>query len=142
MNVFSLSRNYLPLEKGGALHLNKPESPLPKDALCQVCLNLVQWLWRRAFFNFINVFSLFRYYLPLEKMNLYAFVSSRVGKYCFYCDAFIKITVLQYIFKYQFINPNPANINPEVKGHTVVKNIKGQKICGPNTKCCIRYRNI
>ena len=26
--------NYLPLEKGGALHLNKLESPLPKDALC------------------------------------------------------------------------------------------------------------
>ena len=25
-------RNYLPLEKGGALHLNKLESPSPKDA--------------------------------------------------------------------------------------------------------------
>ena len=29
-------RNYLPLEKGGALHLNKRESPSPKDALCQL----------------------------------------------------------------------------------------------------------
>ena len=35
---FSLFRNYLPLEKGGALHLKKLESPLPKDALCQVWL--------------------------------------------------------------------------------------------------------
>ena len=30
-NVFSQFRNYLPLEKGGALHLNKYESPSPKD---------------------------------------------------------------------------------------------------------------
>ena len=39
--------NYLPLEKGGALQLIKLESPLPKDALCQVWLNLAQWFWRR-----------------------------------------------------------------------------------------------
>ena len=36
-----------PLEKGGALHLNKLESPSPKDALCQVWLKLAQWFWRR-----------------------------------------------------------------------------------------------
>ena len=34
--VFLLFRNYLPLEKGGA-HLNKLESPSPKDVLCQGC---------------------------------------------------------------------------------------------------------
>ena len=45
--VFSLFRNYLPLEKGWALHLNKLESPSPKDALCQVWLKLAQWFWRR-----------------------------------------------------------------------------------------------
>ena len=42
VNVFSLFRNYLPLEKGGPLHLNKLESPSPKDALCQVWLKLAQ----------------------------------------------------------------------------------------------------
>ena len=47
VNVFSLFRYYPPLEKGGALHLNKLESPLPKDALCQVWLKLAQWFWRR-----------------------------------------------------------------------------------------------
>ena len=47
VNVFSLFRNYLPLEKGRALHLNKLEFPLPKDALCQVWLKLAQWFWRR-----------------------------------------------------------------------------------------------
>ena len=65
--VISYICNYLPLEKSGALHLNKLESPLPKDALCQVWLKLVKWFWRRRFLNFVNVFSLFRYYLPLEK---------------------------------------------------------------------------
>ena len=39
--------NYLPLEKGRILHLNKLESPLLKDALCQVWLKLAQWFWRR-----------------------------------------------------------------------------------------------
>ena len=33
VNVFLLFCNYLPLEKGGVLHLNKLESPSPKDAL-------------------------------------------------------------------------------------------------------------
>ena len=50
VNVFSLFDNYLPLEKGGALHLNKLESPSPKDALCQIWLKLAQWFWRRRFF--------------------------------------------------------------------------------------------
>ena len=49
------------------LHLNKLESPSSKDALCQVWLKLAQWFWRRGFFNFVNVFSLFLYNLPLEK---------------------------------------------------------------------------
>ena len=35
-----LFRNYLPLENGVALHLNKLEFPLPKDAFCQVCYML------------------------------------------------------------------------------------------------------
>ena len=39
--------NYLHLEKGRALHLNKFESPSFKDALCQVCLKLAQWFCRR-----------------------------------------------------------------------------------------------
>ena len=38
INVFSLFRNYLPLEKGGALHLKKLESPSPKDVWGQVWL--------------------------------------------------------------------------------------------------------
>ena len=56
-----------PFEKGRDLHLNKREYTLPKDVLYQVWLKLAQWCWRRRFLNFVNVLSLFRNYLPLEK---------------------------------------------------------------------------
>ena len=52
LNVFTLFRNYFPLEKDGALHLNKLESPSHKDALCQVWLKLAKWFWRRRFLKF------------------------------------------------------------------------------------------
>ena len=45
---FRLFRNYLPLEKRWALHLNKLESLSPKDSLCQVWLKMAQWFWRRS----------------------------------------------------------------------------------------------
>ena len=67
VNVFSLFHKHLPLEIGGVLHLNKLKSPLPRNALCQLWLKLAQWFWRRNFFNFVNVFLLFRNYLHLEK---------------------------------------------------------------------------
>ena len=70
VNVFSLILNYLPLEKSGPLNLNKLESPSPRDTLCQVWLKLAQSFWRRRFFNFLNVFSLFHNYLPLEKSGV------------------------------------------------------------------------
>ena len=47
VNLFLLIPNYLPFGKGVALHLNKLESPSPKDSLCQVWLKLAQWFWRR-----------------------------------------------------------------------------------------------
>ena len=48
----------LPLERGLVLHLNKFETPSPKNAYCQVCLKFAQW--------FLNVTNVFRYYLPLN----------------------------------------------------------------------------
>ena len=47
VNLFLLFPNYLPFGKGVALHLNKLESPSPRDTLCQVLLKLAQWFWRR-----------------------------------------------------------------------------------------------
>ena len=63
--IFAI-RYYIPFEQGGALHFNKLESLLPKDALCQVWLKLAQWFWSRRIFNLVNVFSRFCNYLPLE----------------------------------------------------------------------------
>jgi hypothetical protein len=48
LQFFLLFRDYLLLERGDPLHLNKLESPPPKDDLCQVWLKLVQWFWRRS----------------------------------------------------------------------------------------------
>jgi hypothetical protein len=39
---------YLPLEKDDPLHLNKLETPPPKDDLCQVWLKWVLWFWRKS----------------------------------------------------------------------------------------------
>ena len=47
--------------------MNKRESSLLKNALCQVWLKLTQWFWRKRYFNFVHVFSLFLYYLHVEK---------------------------------------------------------------------------
>ena len=54
--VFLLICNYLPLERGITLHMNKHEIPWPKDILCQVGWNL----------NFVNVVLLFCNNLPLQ----------------------------------------------------------------------------
>ena len=59
--------NHLLLERGGALNLNKFEFPSAKNDFSKVWLQLAQWFWRKWFFNFVNIFSLFRNYLPLEK---------------------------------------------------------------------------
>ena len=56
-----LFRNYLLLEKGMVLYLNKLEC----FVLSLVEINPV--VLEQNFFNFVNLFSLFRNYLPLEK---------------------------------------------------------------------------
>ena len=67
VNIFSLFRYYLSIEKVVALHLNKLESPSPKDALCQVWLKLALWDLRKRYLFIANVFSLFRNYFPLKR---------------------------------------------------------------------------
>ena len=54
LNIFSLVHNYLPLTKGGDLHLSKLES----NALCQFWFKLAQWFRRGNFLKFVNEFSL------------------------------------------------------------------------------------
>ena len=75
VNVFLLFRYFLPLEKGGALHLYKLEYPSPKDALCQVWMKAAQLFSRRRFLNLFNVFSLFHNFVIFAKFgkNLFFF---------------------------------------------------------------------
>ena len=56
-----------PWKRVGPFIWRKLRSPSPKDDLCLVWLKLAQWFWRRRFLNFVNAFSLFLNYVPLEK---------------------------------------------------------------------------
>jgi hypothetical protein len=56
--------DYLPFEEDLVLYFNKRESPLSRDTLYQVWLNLASWFWRR-FLKMFSVFLLFCYYLPI-----------------------------------------------------------------------------
>ena len=66
-NVYLVFRNYLPLENGGTLHLNKFEFRSLKNALSQVWLKLAQWFWRRFLIFKFRQFLLFRNYPPLKR---------------------------------------------------------------------------
>jgi hypothetical protein len=59
--------DYLPFEEGLALYLKKFEFTSPKDNLYQVWLILACWFWKRRFLKIFSVFSLFCYYLSLER---------------------------------------------------------------------------
>ena len=48
--------------KAMRIHLNKLESPLPMDYLCQVWLTLAQWFWRR----FLNIVQYFFYFVIIS----------------------------------------------------------------------------
>ena len=58
LNVFLIFPNYLPFEKGVALHLTKLESPSPKKALSQF------WTSGSAEEDFLK-FSIYFYYFPI-----------------------------------------------------------------------------
>ena len=102
VNVFSLFRNYLPLEKGGDLHLYKLESPLPKNTLCQNWLKLAQWFWKKRYLNFINLFSVLRNYLPLEKGGAFhLFKLESPSPKNTLCQVWLKLALKKKIFKFR-----------------------------------------
>ena len=45
--ILAIFSYYLPLEKDGTHHLDRFDSLVPKDHLCQVWLKLALWFWRR-----------------------------------------------------------------------------------------------
>ena len=64
---------YLPLEKGGAFHLNRLESSSPNDALCQAWLKLAQWFWRRTSLKFCQYIFTLLLLSPLGKGRGHSF---------------------------------------------------------------------
>ena len=55
MFLCPLFRNYLRMEKEGALHLNNIESPSQKDNLAKL-VYIAQWFWRRRFLKMCHWF--------------------------------------------------------------------------------------
>ena len=81
IEVFSLCRNYLPLENGMAHHMNKLEFPLPTDAQRQLRqIKFSQGFWRRIILIIFNTFSLCRIYLSLEKDVVLHFDKFDIGQ--------------------------------------------------------------
>ena len=106
-NIFSLFRNYLPLEKVEALYLNKFESSSLKDPLYKFWMLFALWFCRRRFFKFVNVFSPFRNYLPLKEdealnMNKLEFPSPKDD----FCQFWLKLTqwFWRRRFYFKFVN--------------------------------------
>ena len=98
------------------LHLNNLESPSPQDALCQVGLKLAHAVrfWRRRFLNYVNVFSLFRNYLPFEKGGALQFFFIQG---CF-VPSLVEIgsVVREKIFKFCHSIPTIPKLSPLGKG--------------------------
>ena len=64
VNIFSLFQNYLPLEKGLALHLNKLEFPLPKHALFQIWLKFAMRICCKEDSKTLSMY--FRYFVIIS----------------------------------------------------------------------------
>ena len=95
-----------PLEKGGALLLNRLQSHLPKDALYHFIWNWPIGSGVKKSFNFINFFFLlFCYYLPLEKggdlpMNKLESPSSKNAL----CQVWLKFALWFYRIFLNYVN--------------------------------------
>ena len=69
VNAFSLFCNYLPLEKGRTLYLNKLKSPSPKESLYHAWLKLTNGSGEEDFLNFVNIFCYFVIISPWKRVG-------------------------------------------------------------------------
>ena len=70
LNIFNIIlqfRFYLPFERGLALHLNKFESPLPKNDLCQNLVEICPVVLKKKIFNNFQYNFTFSLLSPLGK---------------------------------------------------------------------------
>ena len=92
----------IPVRKGLDPSFEQTWIPFTKGWLVSVWLKLMQRFWRKIFLNFVNVFSLFRYYLPWKRagsfLNKLVFPSSKVAL----CQVWLKL--VQWFWRKWFIN--------------------------------------
>ena len=109
VSVLLLFLNYLPLEIGWALHLNKLEIPFTRGC---IVLSLVEIGWRKFFLNFVSVFSLFRNYLPLENFNKLEPSSPKDAL----CQVWLKLVLWFWRFFFKFRKFANSYLSPLGKG--------------------------
>ena len=80
-NVYSLLCYYLPLEKGGALHLNKLEFSSPKKTLSKGWLKLAPWFWRKTFLKFCQCMFISPWVGGALHLNKLGFLSPKDALY-------------------------------------------------------------
>ena len=72
--------------------MNKLKSPSPKDASCQVWMDLPSASGEEIFLDSVKVFSVFCYYIPFEEgmaLHLYKLVSPSLKNA--FCQDWLKI---------------------------------------------------
>ena len=69
VNVFCTISLFSPVGKGRGHSFEETWIPFTQGYFVQSLEKLAQWFWRKEFFNFINVFSLFHNYLPWKKVG-------------------------------------------------------------------------
>ena len=106
--IFAIS--YLsPLGKGWGPLFEQTWISLTQECLCQVWLKLTQRSWTRRFLNFVNVFPLFCYYLPLEKDRvLHSNKLETPSPKDVLCQVWLKLT--PWFWRRRFLNTITVNV--------------------------------
>ena len=95
--------HYLLYENLMVLHLNKLETPSPKNALCKVWFKLAQWFWRRRFlFNSSVYFRYFTIISPMKRAEPFIWTNLNSLHPRMPCAKLVEISpaVLEKIFRF------------------------------------------
>ena len=113
VNVFSLFRYYLPLEKGVVLYINKLERTSPKNILSQVWLKLAQWIRRRRFLNWTMYFCYFVMISPWKKVAFFIWkkkLESLSSKYLSMYSIPLENSGALYFDQIEYLSPKDAKL--------------------------------
>lgn len=114
--IFSPICHIVPMEKDVAFHLNQFESPVAKDALCQVQLKNKTTSSREEYFKMSSMYCL--YYLPLETGVAFD-LNKLESSSCKYAFTSLIITGPMHLEKkfYKVLSVFQPLLSPFKKGH-------------------------